>query len=76
MINETKIETVTKIAENLKKEDLQYILETITYLKLWLILFMLVVVKVILIKTIKTCKKIYIVHNERIIRQNGATTQA
>lgn len=77
MINETKTETIIKVAENIKKEDFQYIYETIYYVKLWLILFVLIITKIILIKTVKICKKIYTVHKERIIRQHtGAATQA
>lgn len=77
MINETKAATIIKITDNIKTEDFEYVIETITYVKLWLILFILVVVKITLIKTIKICKKVYTVHKERIIRQHsGTTTQA
>lgn len=73
MINDTKVETIIKVAENIKKEDFEYILETIKYVNLWLIIFVLIIIKVVLIKTVKTCKKAYITHNERIIRQHTAT---
>lgn len=76
MINETKAETIIKITDNIKKEDFENIIETITYVKLWLILFVLIVTKIILIKAVKICKKIYTVHNERVIRQHGTTTQS
>lgn len=78
MINETKPAAVTRVndADDTRK-DFEYIVETITYVKLWVILFVLVLIKIILIKTVKFCKKVYTVHNDRIIRQHGATpTQA
>lgn len=74
MINETKAEAIIKITDNIKKEDFEYILETITYVKLCIILFVLTIIKIILIKAVKTCKRIYTVHSERIIRQHITTT--
>lgn len=74
MINDTKVETIIKVAENIKKEDFEYILETITYVKLWLILFVIIIIKITLIKVIDSCKKVYAVHRERIIRQHNETT--
>lgn len=71
MLNNTKIDT-----DNIK-EDFEYIVETITYVKLWVILFVLIAIKIILFKTIKLCKRIYTVHNERVIRHHSTTsTQA
>lgn len=68
MLNNTKSDT-----DNIR-EDFDYIVETITYVKLWVILFVLIVIKIILFKTIKFCKRAYTVHNERVIRQHGTTT--
>lgn len=78
MVNITTSGVIAKpITEIIKREDFEYVIETITYVKLWLILFVLIIIKVILIKAIRACKRAYIVHNERIIRQHGgATTQA
>lgn len=73
MINGTKAETSIKVTDNIKKEDFEYVLETITYVKIWLILFAIIITKIILIKRVSFCKKIYIVHKERIIRQHSGT---
>lgn len=73
MLNETKTEATTKVSDSIKKEDFEHVTETITYVKLWLILFVLIVTKVILIKAVKLCRKIYTVHNERVIRQHTET---
>lgn len=74
MSNDTKVEANIKVNEVIKKEDFEFILETITYLKLWLILAVLIIVKIIIIKSVKKCKKFYTAHNERIIRQHSTTT--
>lgn len=71
MIN--KSELISLETENIK-EDFDYIVETITYVKLCLFLFVLMVVKVIIIQLIKTCSKIYKLHNETIIRRVTPTT--
>lgn len=71
MVNETKIDQVIKIAEVIEQEEIDSIIQTLSYVKLWLILFTLIVIKVIIFKVIKTCKKAYTVHNERVIRQHG-----
>lgn len=73
MINETKAEAIIKVSENISKEDVEYIINTITYVKLWLVIFVLIVVKIILFKIAKTCKKAYTVHNERVIRKHNVT---
>lgn len=73
MLNETKNEATTKVLDSIKKEDFEHVTETITYVKLWLILFVLILIKIILIKTVKFCRKIYSVHNERVIRQHTKT---
>lgn len=74
MINETKVGAVIKVADNIKKEDLEYIVETLT-LKLCLIIFIIIILKIILSKLTNLCKRVYIVHNERVIRQNETATQ-
>lgn len=81
MSNETKTEDIIKIKETINKEDVEYIINTITYVRLWLVIFVIIIAiiiaKIILFKVVKTCKRAYIVHNERVIRQhNQATTQA
>lgn len=73
MLNETKVETVIKINDIIEKEEVNQIVETITYIKLWLVLFTLILIKVILIKTINICKRFYTVHNERVIRNHNTT---
>lgn len=72
MLNET---TIIKINDNFKKEDFDYILNTIIYVKLCILLFVLIIIKIVLTKTINICKKAYTVHNERVIRQHGTTSQ-
>lgn len=74
MSNDTKVEANIKVNEVIKKEDFEFILETITYLKLWLILAVLIIVKIIIVKSVKRCKRIYTVHNERVIRQHTVAT--
>lgn len=74
MLNETKVETVIKVNDIFEKEELEQIIETITYIKLWLLFFALILIKVILIKTIKICKRVYNVHNEKIIREHNIAT--
>lgn len=69
MLNETRAQIVSEIKDN--KEDIEYIVEIITYVKYWLILFLIIAIKVILSKTVKVCKRIYEVHNERVIRKNN-----
>lgn len=71
MINETN--RVINLTEAIKKEELNSIIETLSYVKLWLIIFTLIVIKIIITKIIKTCKKAYTVHNERVIRQHGVS---
>lgn len=73
MLNKTKIEATIQVKDNINKEDFEYIVEIITYVKFWLILFVLIVIKIILMKLVKFCKKIYTVHNDRIIRQHNET---
>lgn len=74
MVNVTTNEIIVKpITEIVNREDFEYVIETVTYVKLWIILFVLIITKIILIKTIKTCKKVYKVHNERVIRQHTET---
>ena len=81
MLNETKTEAIIKVKENINKEDVEYMINTLNYVRLWLVIFVIIIaiiiVKIILSKVVKTCKRAYIVHNERVIRQhNQATTQA
>lgn len=71
MINNTKVETIVKVADSLK-EEIEYL---ITYVKLIIILFVFVITKIILTKTVTICKKVYSVHKERVIRKHGATQQ-
>lgn len=74
MSNDTKVEANIKVNEVIKKEDFEFILETITYLKLWLILAVLIILKVVIVKSVKKCKNFYAAHNQRIIRQHSTTT--
>lgn len=77
MINETSANTIIRVTDSLKKEDFDQVIETINYVKLCLILFVLIVIKIILIKTVKICKRVYVIHNERVIREHSTTsTQA
>lgn len=74
MINETKTGAIFQIKDNINKKDFEYIVEIITYVKLWLILFAIIITKIILIKTVRICKRIYTVHNDRVIRNHSETT--
>lgn len=74
MLNDTKVEANLKINEVINKEDFEFILETITYVKIWLLLVVLIIIKIVITKTIKACKKLYTAHNERIIRENNTPT--
>lgn len=69
MSNETKTAAIIQIKDIINKEDFKYIVEVITYVKFWLILFVIIITKIILIKIVKLCNKIYTVHNDKIIRQ-------
>lgn len=73
MLNITSANITVKPAENFICEDLEDIVETITYVKILLILFALILIKSILIKTIEACKNVYAVHNERVIRNHDGT---
>lgn len=72
MVNETKVEEV--ITGTIKKEEFEGIIETLTYVKLWLIISVVIIIKIILIKTVRICKRVYTVHKERLIRQHNETT--
>lgn len=74
MINDTKVETVLKVSEGIRKDDFELVLETVTYVKLWLVRFALVLIKLILIKVVKLCRRAYTVHNEKIIREHNIAT--
>lgn len=74
MINETKTGAIIQIKDNINKKDFEYIVEIITYVKLWLILFAIIITKIILIKTVRIRKRIYTVHNDRVIRNHSETT--
>lgn len=77
MVNITSANITIKSAEHFICEDIEVVAKTITYVKILLILFALILIKSILIKTIETCKKAYTVHNERVIRNHdGTNTQA
>lgn len=69
MSNNTKI-----IANIIKKEDLDEIVEGISEIKLWLLFFVIITVKIIVFQTLKTCRRIYKVHNDKVIRQHTETT--
>lgn len=73
MLNITSANITVKPAENFICEDIEDIAKIITYVKILLILFALILIKSILMKTFVTCKKVYVVHNERVIRNHDGT---
>lgn len=81
MFNETKADAVINVKDNINKEDVEYITKTLTYVNLWLTVFVIIIaiiiVKIIVTKVLNTCKRAYTVHKERVIRQHNETiTQA
>lgn len=75
MQNDTKVTTAVLKVTNLNKEDLEYVRETATYINLCLILFTLIIIKIAIIKFVKICGRIYLVHKERVIRQHNEAQQ-
>lgn len=76
MSNDTKVIANIKVNEIIKKEDFEFILETIGYVKLWLILVVLIIIKIVIVKTITICKNLYSIHNKRILRKNIGNTNS
>lgn len=74
MSNQTTARTIINKEVNIKKEDFDHIIETLSIIKYWLIFVAIIIATIILIKFVKTCKKVYKVHNETVIRRHNQTT--
>lgn len=74
MSNETTAKIITTVTEKTNKNDFDNLIETLSIIKLWLTIFILIIITIILIKVAKTCQKMYNMHNETIIRRHNRTT--
>lgn len=74
MSNETTNKIITTVTEKSNKKDFDNLIETLSVIKLWLTIFILIIIAIILIKVAKTCQKVYKIHNENIIRQHNRIT--
>lgn len=68
MSNATKI---IQVENKINEEDLKQLVESISQVKLWVLFFVIITIIIIIIQTLKTCGKVYKVHNERVIRQHS-----
>lgn len=67
-------EISTPITMNINEKDFNIMNETLSDIKMWLIIITIIIVKIVLIKLLKTCKRTYNMHNETVIRRHNRTT--
>lgn len=67
----SNVTTAMPITVNIGKQDFDTIIETFSDIKSWL---MIIVIIIALIRFIKTCKRAYNIHNEKVIRRHNRTT--
>lgn len=64
----------TLITVNKNEEHFDAEIGMLSDIKFWLIVIVIIIIKLILIKFVKACKKAYEVHNETLIRRHNRTT--
>lgn len=64
----------TQIIVNVNEQDLNNMIDTLSNIKLWLIIIVLIFVTAIMIKLVKACRMAYNMHNETVIRRHNRTT--
>lgn len=63
-----------KSTVNINEDDLDNLLENVSDIKLWIIIIATIIVKIVIIKLIKLCKRGYTMHNEKIIQRHNRIT--
>lgn len=61
---------IMPISIDQSKEHFLAIKDTLSDIKMWLIIIAIIILKVIVIKLIKMCGKVYKIHNEKIIQRH------
>lgn len=70
----TTTSTTTDSTVNMKEEDFDDLLENVSDIKLWLIIIATIIVKIMIIKLLKMCKKAYTMHNKKVIERHNKIT--
>lgn len=74
-ITNGKLSNATKLVTVSGNElDFDTTNEILSDIKLWLIIVVIIIIKLILIKFVKACKRAYDVHNDSVIRRHNRTT--
>lgn len=60
-----------KFTVNINEQNFNDLIENISDIKLWIKIIAIIIVKIVLLKVIKMCKKAYQMHNEKIIQRHS-----
>lgn len=63
--------TTPKFTVNVYGESIDELIEEVNDIKVWIILIAIIIMIIVVLKLIKMCKKVYEMHNEKIIKRHS-----